>query len=329
VVIAANRPVRVDLTPIPGRDCRASAAPYPATSRNFVLGADGGLRWRGGEGRVDGFELLQVVLEQASSHLGLSSLAERPFSVRLDSTSLYLAVGRGEPTKLGLGSSAALTVALAVALREYSGLPGLTRQQWLPVLVAVHRAFQGGRGSGADVAASLYGGSIVFELGSDGPAARGMVLPSGLHYRFVWSGQPASTPGLLGKLATWREKNHKYYKSLMDQMADVSTVAVNAAGEDDCARFLGAVSAYGRCLEDLGKRADIDVYSRPHRRLSALAFDSGLVYKPCGAGGGDLGVVLGADADGIDRFIVQADAAGYPPIDISIDPAGVRTIRSS
>lgn len=329
VAIAADRAARVDLAPVRGNACRVSAAPDPSVSRHFVLGAGGELRWQDGSGRADGFELLQAVVEQAPQPLGLSMLARYPFSVRLDSSSLFHAVGQGKPSKLGLGSSAALTVALALALREFSGLPGLTRKHWLPLLVAVHRAFQGGRGSGVDIAASLYGGSIVYQIGGDGPAAREVVLPPGLHYRFIWTGQSASTPGLLGQLAAWRDKNSRYYNGLMGRMGEVSTVAVAAADEGDSERFRDAVEAYARCLEDLGKEADIDIYSLPHRRLAALALESRLVYKPCGAGGGDLGIVLGAHVEGVDRFIAQAEDSGFPPIDISIDPEGVRTIRSS
>ena len=111
-------------------------------------------------------------------------------------------------------------------------------------------------------------------------------------------------------------------------MRRVSTFAIAAARDDDCDRFLDAVNEYARCLDNLGEQTEIEIYSPPHRALSSLAIDSGLVYKPCGAGGGDLGVVMGTGDDSINRFVAQAEEAGYPSIDISIDPEGARTIRS-
>jgi phosphomevalonate kinase len=174
----------------------------------------------------------------------------------------------------------------------------------------------------------LYGGAVVYELLDDGPRVGHLVLPSELCYRFVWSGKPASTSGYLQKLARWKEEKGIIYNSLVDNMRRVSSSAIAAAGDDDCDRFLDAVNEYARCLDNLGEQTEIEIYSPPHRALSLLAIDSGLVYKPCGAGGGDLGVVMGTGDDSINRFIAQAEEAGYPSIDISIDPKGARTIRS-
>ena len=68
--------------------------------------------------------------------------------------------------KLGLGSSAAALTAWAGAWHAYAAAAGaaiaaptLTRD-WS----TLHRRFQGGRGSGIDVAASLHGGAIEFRL---------------------------------------------------------------------------------------------------------------------------------------------------------------------
>jgi len=89
--------------------------------------------WRLAHGRSRGFEKLRV---------------------RIDSSELYSSSGR----KAGLGSSAAVTVALVYALRGGGRL-----DRTLPLLaLAAHRAAQGGTGSGYDVYCSCFGGWGVF-----------------------------------------------------------------------------------------------------------------------------------------------------------------------
>lgn len=328
LAVAVDRRVRVALAPIPGPACRVSSAPLPSQPCEFRITSDNGLRWLGDGGGAETFNLLSVVVEHLSSNPGLPGLSDRSFSVQLDSTNLFHNSGYHASPKLGLGSSAALTVALSHALVEFAGSSGMTIAQWLPVLVNAHRAFQSGRGSGIDIAASLYGGAITYELGDDGPTVGSAVLPAGLIYRFIWTGKPASTAVLLRELSAWREKNPMIYNRLMAQMGSVSAAAIAAAGAADCTHFIDAVGEYARNLDSLGRQADIEIFSAPHRELYALAFGSGLVYKPCGAGGGDLGVVMGVCSDDVDRFAAQAEKSGYPPVDISTDPEGVRTIRS-
>lgn len=328
IAVAVDREVRVDLAPVPGAASRVSASPAPRDPREFVLAVDEGLRWLDGDEDDRGFGLVRKVLEHSVSRLGMSGLARNAFDVHLDSSGLFRPACGGPPVKLGLGSSAALTVALATGLRDFAGLPALSRAKWLPLLVDIHRAIQSGRGSGIDVAASLYGGIIAYDIRCGAPVARPVTLPSALAYRFVWTGKPASTTGMLRSLAAWRAGNAREYDKLMDAMRGIAKNAVAAARTGDCAAFLDEIAAYSVRLQDLGKRSGIEIYSPPHRTLAALAIESGLVYKPCGAGGGDLGVILGADAEGADRLAARAEESGYPPIDISISPDGVRTIGS-
>ena len=77
--------------------------------------------------------------------------------------------------KLGLGSSAAATVAVAAALSALGGV-----EYALPQLLAIHRDLQGGSGSGLDVAASFQGGVIRYQSGE----ARGVPLAGRHRQRF-------------------------------------------------------------------------------------------------------------------------------------------------
>src|SRR5207244_938155 len=74
-------------------------------------------------------------------------------------------IGTGERAKIGLGTSAATTVAVVAAVLAAHGVaidrPTFRRQVFRLALVAHTRA-QGGRGSGIDVAAAAHGGLIEY-----------------------------------------------------------------------------------------------------------------------------------------------------------------------
>jgi phosphomevalonate kinase len=93
--------------------------------------------------------------------------------------------------KLGLGSSAATAVAAVGAVLEYAGVSLATNKELLfSVADAAHRAAQGGVGSGADIAAAVYGGFVRFVRMSGGaPIISRSTAPPGNFCRFcafVW-----------------------------------------------------------------------------------------------------------------------------------------------
>ena len=82
--------------------------------------------------------------------------------ITVDSSAFF---SRGR--KSGFGSSAAVTVALALLLhRLATGSADVPQRRLLPVVIDAHRHAQGGRGSGYDVAASLFGGVAHFTGGT-------------------------------------------------------------------------------------------------------------------------------------------------------------------
>ena len=111
--------------------------------------------------------------------------------------------------KLGLGSSAALAVALSAALTEWQG----GSQEDVEALAAqAHQNFQGGKGSGLDIATSVAGGMIVFTL--EDRVVESIPWPQGLEAAVLWSGVSASTASRLEKL--YRSEPHPSRQSLAD-----------------------------------------------------------------------------------------------------------------
>jgi len=263
-------------------DSRLRARPLSTRELRFRWSAEGRLEWRGdlqsGERRRLAWlaELLEALARLGWWPAGAVAL-------EVDTRAFHADDG----TKLGLGSSAALTVALAGAgCRAAQGnLDGLT----LARVVALHRALQGGRGSGVDVAASLLGGVVVYRLTEGGPLAQATALPQGLHLLALASGDSFSTPAALDRLAAWARDDAGQWARLLRRLRDGAERGSRAVDERDATALEQALAEFGGCLAELGRASGIDIFGPGHARVGRLAEARGVTYKPSGAGG-DLGI---------------------------------------
>jgi phosphomevalonate kinase len=229
--------------------------------------------------------------------------------VRIDTSGFYHA-----GVKLGLGSSAAVCAAL------YGGLAALTGSSAsFATVAAIHHRMQGNRGSGIDVAAAWFGGLLRFQRPvAAAPAIVATSLPAQVSVRFVWAGQPALTTTHLARFADWRARGTTApLEALMEASA-----ALFAA--DD---WMAAMRTYVRRLDALDSAAGLGIYDAAHRALHELAMEHGVVYKPCGAGGGDIGAAFSDDPAALDRFTGTARARGFAPITLETALHGIDVRR--
>jgi len=229
--------------------------------------------------------------------------------------------------KLGLGSSAALTVALVSALVGWSAAGSLPAAgaQWLQTLVSLHRRVQGGLGSGIDVAASLFGGTIEYRLQGEGSVATAapIRLPEGLLFRCIWTGRSAATRSFLQQLEDTRRKDRGLVERSISRIADASRSGVDAVAAVSSSGFLDAVDHFWDALDGLGRAIGMPITSEEHRHLRRLARNAGVRYKPSGAGGGDFGLAFDTDPERLAAMAGRAEEAGYETVDLGLDPVGV------
>ncbi|MFB6351947.1 MAG: mevalonate kinase [Bradymonadaceae bacterium] len=271
-----------------------------------------------GEYRVRGAEaggagLVEAVLKAVEAETGRQW---RPGHFETDASALYDA-----GTKLGLGSSAASCVALTVAamVEAPEALEDdETRDQIFEVAERAHRAFQGGRGSGGGVAASIFGGVSGFrrrrptsmfagqriEAGDGAVPERRILeefeiaslsLPAAIAVRPVWLGAKASTTSFLGTLKRQLQlKPGEVYQRLR-QTAEVARDAIAACRDDDADAFLEAVRDGEEAMASLGRTLDVSILTERHARLHNAAEARDIAVKPSGAGGGDFSLAVGTE----------------------------------
>lgn len=238
-----------------------------------------------------------------------------PWRATLDSTAFFAG-----SRKLGLGSSAAVLTALACAWAAWTGAARPT----LDALIALHRRFQSGAGSGLDIAASLTGGALVFRLDAARvPSVSSVQLPKGVGFAGVFAGRSASTPDLLARCHSWRAENPRQAAARLETMERIAELGCTAAERGESEEFLRAIDQYGRELDALGQAIGADIVTAEHRALAETARRFGVIYKVSGAGGGDLGLGLATDSEALAAFKTAAAEQGFPVVDLGLDRCGL------
>lgn len=239
--------------------------------------------------------------------------------------SITVVSGLDEPTgmKLGLGSSAAVTVAVTAALFAVAGHPLTTdtRHRIFSSALEAHRRAQGNTGSGTDIAASVYGGALLFRPREGLPEITALTLPPDTQMLVGWTGEPASTPGLVQRYS--EVDNGRAAKRTAFVRATQTSVRDFVGALEQGALSVAAVLANGHLLEQLADDLDLELLTPRLRQLVNLARKEGAGAKISGAGGGDCGIAFTQDAATGRRVRAAWEAVGLTPLDVSIYPEGV------
>lgn len=280
-----------------------------------------------------------AVLEGASAivvAVDRLAMADTRKTARSSSHEVELAFGRDEAPhvdagplfaaglKLGLGSSAAVLVAALACRKARTGADlgaADVRRELFAEARAIHGASQGG-GSGADVAASVYGGALRYTLSR----IESVALPAGLHVAAYSSGTSARTSDLRDAVDALCTRDPQLHRRCLRELRTGAEVASRAITIDSVEMFLAAAEI-ARCgLDKLGVAAGVPIVPAAFRTLGASLATSRSVFLPAGAGGGDVGVFLGR-SEPSQTFEELALTLGFTRLPLSIDPTGVRVVE--
>ncbi len=204
IAAAIERRVVIEVVPAPELSIlgRSGRARVEWTPRRAVQGAASQGQERAvGESSGD---LLGAVVQACDRSLARPEGREADYPLRLtvDSTALFDPNG----AKSGFGSSAAVAVGVTAALLRWDPAEELPSDALLfETALAAHRAFQDGRGSGYDIAASLEGGLLLF-TGGLRPSFRRVSLPWLPPFCLVHTEHPVKTPGAITRYLAWKRR---------------------------------------------------------------------------------------------------------------------------
>lgn len=214
--------------------------------------------------------------------------------------------------KIGFGSSAAATVALTEVILKQHAINH--RDQLFSIACEAHRELNSKMGSGADVAASVYGGVIGYQKTS----TQGSVVPlsDALFSELLVVNTKLSqkTAPMVARVLELAHKNRRYTDEFCRESHDLTSAFIHAP---NLSTRISIFEQAATLLDLLGQKAQINIMSAPHQIIAKLARSLGGAAKPSGAGGGDLSLALIPESNRA-SFIEQTLLSGFEILNLSI-----------
>jgi len=285
----------------------------------------------------DPLALPEAVVAQARP-AGFGGSGDKPVGVANLSADIRALYDFKSGQKLGLGSSAASTVALSAALllEDDAGVeitPG-QREAIFGHAFGAHRALQNGRGSCADIAAATFGKTIAYRLrhptsgladiSADEPTESirirathrseeaeilsDLQLPPGLRVEAIWLGAPARSTRFVRACEEAFAREPAAMTRALAETSTVAEAAIAALQHSDNAALLASVERGDRALDELGELIGAPIITEAHRHLRGLAGAHQIQVKPSGAGGGDFSLAFGPEGADWDAFLQSLPA---------------------
>lgn len=230
---------------------------------------------------------------------------------------LFMTIKSDFSSQLGFGSSAAVTVGTIKTLAESFQIK-ITAKELFDLSYKTVLDIQG-KGSGFDVAAAIYGGTLYFETGGK---VIELLSADGLTLIVGYSGAKADTISMIN-LVDEKKKNYQTgVAKVFDNIEKLVLEAKTAILEKDWER-VGLLMEYNQnYLEDLGVSTDkLNLMIEGAKKAGAFG------AKLSGAGGGDCMIAL--VSVGKKQKVSQAIAdAGGEIIDLAVNAEGI-TVENS
>jgi len=247
--------------------------------------------------------------------------------------------------KLGLGFSAASTVAVIVAILTFHQ-KNLAREEIFKLSALSHYLVQGKIGSGFDIAASVFGGIFVYrrfdpvwleeQIGKEKNISKiikkpwpnfyihRLNRPKNLNLLIGWTGKSALTSQLIKKFQIWREKNQSEYKRLMFGIGKLVKELIRVWKLGRKEKILELIKRNEILLKEFGEKSKLELETKKIKKLVEIAEKFGGAGKLSGAGSGDCGIAICLNKKNSKKVKIEWKKNNILPIKAEIEPSGVK-----
>ncbi len=328
LVVAVDRNCVVQIDSVEEDAFRIEASNPDIPDLQFIIEGNNNLRFKNDLSLINRKRLrfvvatLKHVFERNNEQLNGAT-------IHIDTDSFYhIKTGH----KLGLGASAAITVSLLAALMEYVGKPicgnDLYREAY-----PVHRKAQGKLGSGSDIAASAAGGIIKYRMPEPATnrnsSIQSLEWPQDLQMIPIWAGRSASTQNLVRRVQIYRNEAPAAYKAIMNPMIALSEAGCRAFESNDSEGFLDIISDFALQEKKLGEASQTDILSGVHKKIMNIVKNAGGMYKPSGAGGGDIGVAFCSSTETSFQVKDAIEKSSFEVLDVTLQSHTLKRIETN
>ncbi len=322
------------------------ASEYTITLENFSLD---NLRWQYKDGHAfieskdERVLYTSNALDVACRYLDELNIPIKPMHIAIRSE-LDDASGR----KYGLGSSAAVVTSIISAILT-AYLPHPPEPMLVFKLAAITHVNTQGNGSGADVAASAYGGFIEYTsfqaewLREANRTTQSLIelvnmnweylsikpfrLPEHAHMAIGWTGTPASTGQLVKNILKLKVTDLEAYEQFLLDSKTAVAQFIQGAKVNDIPLMQAGIKKNRHALARVGMEAGVDIETDVLKTLCDIAERCGGAGKSSGAGGGDCGIAVMTTHDQVDRLEERWTSVGIEPLSLRMAPQGAAVTK--
>lgn len=306
------------------------------------------LAWTYTDGRVNiASDDQRTTFVQQAIQMTLNYLEEQ--HITPDNFSLTIKSELDDPSgiKYGLGSSAAVVTSVVTAILERF-LPTPPSKLVIFKLASISHVVTQGNGSGADIAASTYGGMLKYVsfqadwlikqyeqtetltalIQADWTflTIEPLDIPRSITMQIGWTGKPASTGNLVNKVLTLKSLDPQAFQDFIDTSAEAVKQFLQGIKQDDSSLIFDGVRKNRKTLKKVGQQSGAPIETELLSELCRIARKFSGAGKPSGAGGGDCGIAF-IPADTPVKQLQEAwQNAGIKPLELQICFAGAETI---
>ncbi|MRG85705.1 phosphomevalonate kinase [Salinibacillus xinjiangensis] len=280
---------------------------------------------------------IRNAMEVVGEYMTEMSMEGRPFRLSISS-----GLDDSSGKKYGLGSSAAVVVSVVTAMLHFYQLEP-TRELIFKLAAIAHVQSQGS-GSGADVAASTYGGWIHYSAFQAGwllneRREKNSILPliqepwphlfiqplkqpSQIILAVGWTGDVISTGPMIQQIKTWQNDHPDEYKNFLQNSCEAVTGLVHSLEASNIENSISSLAKNREALVNLGKQAGILIETPKLKALAEVAERLGGSGKSSGAGGGDCGIAFVTSDKQLDLLYAEWKREDIEPLDIQVERNG-------
>ncbi len=212
--------------------------------------------------------------------------------------------------KIGIGSSAAVSVAITMAFNEFFEMR-LASQKIIDYAIWIHKNAQKSKGSGFDVVASYEEARALSCRLVDGKQLEydQVELPDDLIVIAVLNDMSVETSRMIDRYQAGKEKHPSYFSKQAKKMKMELDYIHSFISKKDSNSILNHLRAYNNLLLDLDRMLKIGIFDN-HDEMIRLAEKEGIFYKPSGSGGGDLGLLISNESLSIEQVCESLNSRG-------------------
>ena len=219
--------------------------------------------------------------------------------------------------KIGLGSSASIAAAIINVLDEYFNLQ-LSESAKIQKAVNIHALSQDNFGSGLDVITSCADSGVVecnLKMANE-HKWRSLKWPSDLYIKGVITSDQSSTKMMIEKYNRGKDSNQIFFNKLYSEINHLLNQISTAWDTQNSAKIIELMQTYNTFINQLNEKFNLGIFTDEHKRLIELARSADVFYKPSGAGGGDLGLVITNSEKKLTHFLSVLSDSNFPVIDL-------------